>query len=136
MQLSKGGHVAVIDGAHFALFRNTAETGGDGAKLTAEPHVAIDADQHGTELGHASSSANPSDSQQDEDGFAVGVAGHLNKLALGGKLTELVVIAAPRTLGALRKHYHKSLEALIVKELSKDLTGQSPGEIEKAVASA
>ena len=133
MQLSKGGHVAVVDGAHFALFRNTAEAD---IKLSAEPHAAVNADRHGTELGHASSSANPSDSQQDEDGFAVGVAEQLNKLALDGKLSELVVIAAPRTLGALRKHYHKALEAVIAKELSKDLTGQSPGEIEKAVAAA
>lgn len=134
MQLSNGGHVAVVDGAHFALFRNTAD-GGE-VKLSAEPPVSIKADQHGSDLGHASSSANPGDSQQDEDGFAIGVADHLNKLALGGKLTELVVIAAPRTLGELRKHYQKTLEAVVAKELSKDLTGRSQAEIEKAVASA
>ncbi|WP_242154832.1 host attachment protein [Sphingomonas sp. BAUL-RG-20F-R05-02] len=46
------------------------------------------------------------------------------------------MIAAPRTLGELRKHYHKTLEAKLVGEVSKDLTGHTTADIEKAIASA
>jgi len=33
-----------------------------------------------------------------------------------------VVIAAPKTLGVLRSHYHKEVESRIAGELAKDLT--------------
>jgi protein required for attachment to host cells len=46
------------------------------------------------------------------------------------------VIAAPRTLGELRKHYHKTLEAKMVGEISKDLTGHAMADIEKVIAAA
>jgi len=46
------------------------------------------------------------------------------------------VIAAPKTLGELRKHWHKALEAKLVGELAKELTGHSVGDIEAAVAKA
>ena len=47
-----------------------------------------------------------------------------------------MIIAAPRTLGELRKHYHKALTALLRHELPKDLTGHSADEIAKALTSA
>ena len=134
MQLPKGALVAVVDGEKFNLFRNTAD--GPEPQLSAETHGAIDADQHGSSMGHRSSAANPSDSQQDEDGFAFGVAEFLNKQALEGKISDLVVIAAPRTLGELRKHYHKSLSAILLKEISKDLAGRPTSEVAAAVAAA
>jgi protein required for attachment to host cells len=53
---------------------------------------------------------------------------------LDGKITDLVIIAAPRTLGELRKHYHKKLSATLVGEIAKDLTGHAVQDIEKAIA--
>jgi hypothetical protein len=47
---------------------------------------------------------NPSDSQQDEDGFAAGIAAMLNNEVLERKRDDLIVFAPPRTLGELRKH--------------------------------
>ena len=134
MQLSKGGFVAVIDGEHFSLFRNTGESGE--LSLTALPDPPVDADHHGAARGHPSSSANHDDRQQDEDGFAVGVADRLNALAESGKVEELVVIAAPRALGELRKHYGKRLAPLVVKEISKELAGRPAAEIAAAVTAA
>ena len=55
---------------------------------------------------------------------------------MSGSVDELVVIAAPRTLGELRKHYHKTLSVKLVGEVSKDLTGHSVADIEKAVNAA
>ena len=47
---------------------------------------------------------------------------------------SLIVVAPPRTLGALRKHYHKEVERRLIGEISKDLTGHPIGEIEKIIA--
>ena len=41
--------------------------------------------------------------------FAGGIAGLLNKLALDGKISDLIIIAAPHTLGESEKTYHKKL---------------------------
>lgn len=134
MNLPKGGVVAVVDGEKLNLFRNTAEDGT--LKLTALPAANIDGDAKGSGARHQSSSANPDDSQIDEDGFAAGVAKYLNGQTTGGKVSKLVIVAAPKTLGELRKHYHKTLTAALVGEISKDLTGRSMAEIEKAVTAA
>ena len=52
------------------------------------------------------------------------------------KLSDLVIIAAPRTLGELRKSYHKKLSEVLRGEISKDLTGHALHDIEKAIAAA
>ncbi len=134
MKLPKNALVAVADGENLKLYRNTGDEGSP--TLTALPDADVSTSNKGSGGRHQSSSANPSDSQQDEDGFAAGVAALLNKQVMGGKVDDVVVIAAPRTLGELRKHYHKTLEAKIVGEVSKDLTGHSTADIEKAIASA
>ncbi len=64
------------------------------------------------------------------------IADVLNRRVLNGKITGLVVIAAPKALGELRKHYHKELEAILVGEIAKDLTGHSIQDIEKSIAAA
>ena len=58
----------------------------------------------------------------------------LNKRVLDGKIEALIVIAAPRTLGELRRHYHKALAAVLVGEIAKELTGHSIADIEKTIA--
>ena len=132
MQIPHNATVAVVDGKFCKLFRNSGSEAEP--KLAALPHDVIDADHKGADAGHGSSAANPDDRQGEEDGFAVGAAALLNRLALDGKMTDLVVIAAPRTLGELRKHYHKTLSAMLQGEIAKDLTGHTMHDIEKAIA--
>ena len=134
MKIPSGTIIAVADGEILNLFRN--EGNETSPKLTALPDAVISTENKGSGGRHQSSSANPSDSQQDEDAFAAGVAEVLNKKLMGGSIDELVIIAAPRTLGELRKHYHKTLSAKLVGEVSKDLTGHSVADIEKAVHAA
>ncbi|WP_037514908.1 MULTISPECIES: host attachment family protein [unclassified Sphingomonas] len=134
VDLKKGALVAVVDGEHLKLFKNSGDAGS--LKLTEQPTGDVSTENMGSGGRHQSSSANPSDSQQDEDAFAAGVAEVLNKKLMGGSIDELVIIAAPRTLGELRKHYHKTLSAKLVGEVSKDLTGHSVADIEKAVTAA
>ena len=134
MNLPQNTVVAVADGEKISLFRND----GDAAtvNLTALPDPAIDSSKISSGARHSSSSANPDDSQQDEDGFGAGVTDMLNKQVLEGKIKSLVIIAAPRTLGEMRKGYHKSLSEVLIGELDKDLTGHSVQDIEKALAVA
>jgi protein required for attachment to host cells len=134
MQLPKETTVAVADGEKLKLFRSTG--GETNPKLTALPGLDVSSDNKGSGARHQSSSANPDNSQVEEDSFAAGIADLLNQQVLDGKVTDLIIIVAPRTLGELRKHYHKKLSATLVGEISKDLTGHSLQEVERAIAAA
>lgn len=71
--------------------------------------------------------------QIEEDRFAAEAADLLRARALGGDFETLVVVAPPRTLGEMRKHYHKEVANRIVDEIDKDLTGRPINEIEAAL---
>ncbi|EHS53396.1 Host attachment protein [Rhizobium sp. PDO1-076] len=134
MQLPQNTVVAIADGEKLSLFQN--EGNATNVKLRAMPAAEVDGSTISSGSRHPSSSANPDDSQQTEDGFSVGVANMLNKQVLDGHIKSLVIIAAPRTLGEMRKNYHKSLSEVLVGELDKDLTGHTIQDIEKALAAA
>jgi protein required for attachment to host cells len=132
VQLPHGATVAVADGEKLLLFRNAGDEGGLKLQSVDEPNVTPE--NAGSGARHHSSSANPDDAQSKEDGFAAGIADMLNTGVLGGKITALFIVAAPRTLGELRQHYHKTLSAILIGELAKDLTGHSVHDIETAVS--
>ena len=134
MQLATGATVAVADGRKFSLFRNTGK--GLSPELDPVRTPEIESENKGSGLRHRSSAANPDDDQLEEDSFAAGTAALLNREVLAGTITDLVVIAAPRTLGELRKHYHAKLSEALVGEIPKDLTGQTTKDIEKAILAA
>ena len=69
--------------------------------------------------------------QQEEDRFAAETAAMLKARALRHEFETLVVVAPPRTLGELRKHYHVEVERRIVGELPRDLVNTPVAEIEK-----
>ena len=134
MHIPKGATIAVVDGEILNLFSNTGDEAAP--KLSSLPDADVDTSNKGSGGRHHSSSANPSDSQQDEDGFAAGTAKILNSRVLAGKIDHLIIVAAPRTLGELRKHYHKALSAVLVGEIAKDLTGHTVADVEKIIAAA
>lgn len=74
--------------------------------------------------------------QLEEDRFAAETAALLNDRALRGDFKSLIVIAPPKTLGELRKHYHKEVAGRITAELDKDLTGHTVPQIEEALLKA
>lgn len=133
MMLPKGTTIAVSDGEKLNLFRNS----GDEAKLKLTPanHADVDSDGQGSG-SRQNSSGNPDPSQSNEDGFSAGIVAMLNKSVLDGAVDGLVVIAAPRALGEMRKHYHKALTAKLLGEIAKDLTGHSIGDVEAAIEAA
>lgn len=132
MILPNGATVAVVDGEKLVLFKNTGHTD---VKLTAIDTPEIQERASGTP-GRTSTAANPDNDTQAEDGFAMGVAELLNQWALQNKFEHLLVIAAPKTLGELRKGWHKALEAKLVGEIAKDLTGHSTDDIASAIDKA
>ena len=124
--------VAVADGEKLNLFRNT------GTETEMSLVAAKDQDVEAVlgAGGSTSSSANPDDSSVEEAGFATGIVDMLNKRVLAGKFSNIVIIAAPKTLGEMRKHYHKKLEEALVGEIAKDLTGHAIADIEKTILAA
>ena len=69
--------------------------------------------------------------QLQEDRFAADAAELLKERALRNDFESLVVVAPPKTLGELRKHYHKEVEKRLSAEIAKDLTNMPVEEIEK-----
>ena len=69
--------------------------------------------------------------QLEENRFAAETADLLKKRALRNDFEQLIIVAPPRTLGELRKHYHKEVEKRLAGEIAKDLTGHPVSEIEK-----
>ena len=144
MKIDHGTLVMVADGSKMLLFRNE----GDPAypRLALEEQAKLDnpagRDQASDAPGRAFSSIGTARSaveqtdfhQQAEDRFAADAVALLNARALAGDYERLIIVAPPRMLGEMRKHYHKALEERLTGEIAKDLTGHHPPDIEKAIS--
>ena len=126
MLLPHGTVVALVDGKNFELYRNAGNEAEP--ELTAIEAPKLDSHNH-SGAGHHSSSGNHAGHLVEEDAHANAATQWLNSQVLGHKIEHLVVIAAPRTLGEMRRHYHKQTERAVVTELAKDLNGHPPAEI-------
>lgn len=126
MLLPHGTVIALVDGKNFELYRNT----GDEAEpeLTVLDSPKLDSHNH-SGAGHRSSPGNHADRQVEEDAHAIAAVEWLNSQVLGHKIEKLVLFAPPRTLGEVRKHYHKQTEHAVLKEVSKDMVGKPAADI-------
>ena len=138
MQVPHNSFVLVADGKKSLFFRNEGD--GDFPNLVVEetvsqpnpPHHEQASDLAGRASGrHGSSMEEVDFHQQEEDRFAADTAAMLKDRALRNDFDSLVVVAPPRTLGELRKHYHKEVERRLVAELPKDLVNMPVPEIER-----
>jgi len=134
MQLPHGVVVALVDGKHFELHRNSGDEASPDLSAMESPN--LDESNKGGGAGRDSSSANPTGHQIDEDAHAAAATEWLNQQVLGHKIEKLVIVASPRTLGEMRRHYHKQLEIALVVDLSKDLIGKSGADLVAALQSA
>lgn len=138
--------VVVVDGRKMLFFRNEGDATRPNLVVeTAREQVnPADRDHKTDKPGTAHSSVGPGRSsmeevdfhQQEEDRFAAETAALLKKRALANDFEALIVVAPPRTLGELRKHYHKEVSERLIGEIDKDLTGHPVPEIEKALIAA
>ena len=142
MQVPHNSFVVVADGRKMLFFRNEGDA--EYLKLEVErKQVQVnppDREQKTSEAGRtfdASGGAGRSAYEEtdfhqlEEDRFAHETAELLKKRALRNEFESLIIVAPPRTLGELRKHYHKEVEKRLAGEIAKDLTGHPVGEIEK-----
>lgn len=130
MLLPHGTLVALVDGKAFTLFRNA----GNEAEPDLQPVESPTLDTHNhSGASHHDRPGNHSASLVAEDVHALAVAHWLNQEVLAHRIEHLFVIAAPRTLGELRKHYHKLLEQALIGELAKDLVDRNGQEVLEAL---
>lgn len=126
MLLPHGAVVALVDGKNFELYRNAGNEGEP--ELTALDSPILDASNH-SGGGHRSSPGNHADSLVHEDAHANAAAQWLNREVLDHKIAHLVIIAAPRSLGEMRRHYHGQLEQILLAEIAKDLIGKPAADL-------
>ncbi|MEQ1491208.1 MAG: host attachment protein [Terricaulis sp.] len=126
MLVPHGAVVAVVDGVKLELFRNT----GDEAKPALAAMKAPNLDEHnrGSGARHISSSANPGH-LLDEDAHAAAVGAWLTHEAISGSISHLFVVASPRTLGELRRHYGIHVEGVLRGEINKELIGRGAADV-------
>ncbi len=124
--------VAVVDGEKLRLFRNKGVE--PHIQLVEETVADVQPPNQGSGARHRSTSANPDRRRLEEDDFAASAAAHLNRLMLDGEIISLFVIADPRTLGELRRHFHDVTRENLIGDLAKDFTGGSVETIEAALA--
>jgi protein required for attachment to host cells len=141
MQIPHDSFVLVADGRKSLFFRNEGD--GEFPNLVVERKDShpdrkdreIKSDGPGSAFasnGVGRSAYEETDfHQQEEDRFAAVTAEMLKARALRHGYDALVVVAPARTLGELRKHYHKEVERRLVAEVPKDLVNVPVAEIEK-----
>ena len=130
MLLTHGTVIALVDGQNFELYRNSGDEAEPELQMLDAPK--LDAHNH-SGGGHHSSAGNHADRQVNEDAHAIAATTWLNGQVLAGKIASLVIFASPKTLGEMRRHYHKMTERALVKEYHKDLVGRPVSEIVKAL---
>jgi len=141
MQIPHDSFVLVADGKKSLFFRNEGD--GDFPNFRVEDKEVRDNPAHHeqasdtagmsmkTKDGRGGSMEEVDFHQQQEDRFAADTAAMLKARALSNDYEALVVVAPPRTLGELRKHYHKEVEKRLIAEVPKDLVNVPVPEIEK-----
>ncbi len=135
MKLPANAHVAIVDGERFILMRNEGQP--FEPKLGKASHPDIDATNHSAGVRHQDDiGQGRGGTDLDELAHGAGVAEWLNAKCVAGEIDDLVVIADPKTLGEMRRHYHGELEKRLRGEIAKTLTGEPSDRIAKAIADA
>lgn len=142
MRLPHNSFVVVADGEKMLFFRNKGdaefpqlivERNREQSNPPNSEHKTDDAGRgHGPGPGHGAYEETDFH-QLEKDRFAHETADMLKRWALRNDFDELVVVAPPKTLGELRKHYHKEVEKRLVGEIPKDFTNMPVQDIEKAL---
>lgn len=140
MLLPHGTVFAIVDGENFELYRN--------AGAEAEPRLnpmevpALEATNFSAGARrldgpsrHQARTGDGSNDALDESAHVAAVTGWLNSQVLSREIDQLVVVADPRSLGEMRRHYHKQLKDVLVAEVPKNLAGRPAQEIARILHS-
>jgi len=134
MQYPHGTLIAVADGKTVRAFRNAGDE--FHLRLVEAPEPDIKGHNRGAGHKHGSSRDNPDDRRLDEDSFIAATAEWLNHQALSGEVDKVFVVAPPKALGELRRHYHKELASRLLGELGSEHTSHPVEQIREALLRA
>lgn len=146
MDIPHSTHILFMDGGKMLLFKN--DGGAVEPKLSLAMHREHDSaathEQGSSEPGTGYQSAGSARSsyeqtdfhQLDEDRFAAEAADMLKREVLDHRIDALIIVAAPRTLGELRMHFHSEVAKRVIGQIDKDVAGQSTDKILAAIATA
>ncbi|UAK22937.1 host attachment family protein [Sphingomonas nostoxanthinifaciens] len=138
MHIPHDARILVADGAKMLFFRNEGDAQQPNLQVVAAEQQADEADRDikSAPAGRMPGGNNADESdfhQQAEDRFAVEAAERVNRGALADEFETLIIVAPPRTLGELRRHFHAKAQAKITAEIAKDLTNHPVDRIEAAL---
>ena len=128
-------HVALVDGNRFVVLRNTGQIFEPKLEMVAEPE--LEATNFSAGVRHQDKAGQMrGETDLNELAHGAAAAEWLNAKAIAGEIDDLIVIADPKTLGEMRRHYHKELQRRLVGELDKAIANDPIPAIEKALANA
>lgn len=142
MQFVNGTLVLVADGAKMMAFRNDGDE--KYPVLTTLTHRAADnppsgeqgTDRPGRSFSSTGERRNTYEEtdwhRQAEDRFAREALSEIERIA-SGENGGIVIIAPPRILGELRKHYGAATEPRVLAEIAKDLAQHTTDDIVAAI---
>ena len=135
MRLPSNAHVAIVDGNHFTVMRNSGKP--LEPKLSSAEKPDLSATNFSAGVKHQDD-IGQKHGRTDLNELAHGAAAAewLNAKSIAGEITDVLVIADPKTLGEMRRHYHSELEKRLVGEIDKTMTGEPTDRIEEAIANA
>jgi protein required for attachment to host cells len=145
MRIKTGTLIFVAAGTKMRLFRNDGPADNISlAELLRKETENPPTHEQGTDtpgrthsrVGTGRSSYSETDwHRQAEDEFARHAATALEDAAAEENGSDILVVAAPRTLGELRKHYGRETRSRLLSEIDKDLANQPPDGIIKVINS-
>ena len=143
MRVPNGTTVLVADGGRMLLLENRGEAFSPRLEVVGQmgqnvpPDREIGTDRPGrsaSSVGTARSAMEETDfHRQAEERFAVEIAAQLKESCDAGS-GDVIVIAPPRTLGELRRHYKNGMAERVIAEIAKDLTGHPVPAIARLIA--
>lgn len=135
MKLPHKAHVAIVDGENFTIMRNEGQAFeprlANASKPDLDPSNFSAGVKHQDDIGQKHGRTDLS-----ELAHGAAAAEWLNAKAIAGELTDVLVIADPKTLGEMRRHYHSELEKRLVGEIDKTVTGATTDAIQKIIEAA
>ncbi|MCT2401488.1 host attachment family protein [Novosphingobium mangrovi (ex Huang et al. 2023)] len=144
MKIENGTLVMVLDGAKSLVFRNDGDSKYPVLTTIRHEETAnassgeIGSDAAGRVqmgMGTRGSSYGETDwHEHAEETFARDAAALLESFAAGAPGAGVVVIAAPRALGELRKHYGRETSARLIGEIGKDMAHHMTDDIVDVIA--
>lgn len=135
MKLPHNSYVAIVDGENFKLMQNKGQPLNPTLEMVSTPD--LDPTNFSAGVRHQDDGGQQTgNTDLVELAHGAAVAEWLNTRAIASKFEHIAIIADPKTLGEMRRHYHTELQSRIVGEIAKTMAGQTTDRIERAISEA